>query len=235
MFSALGFTSVLRAVFKSLVGQWEWYDQLFLSGGIFLLILGILALFAPLIGRWIGSRKGVQLPQGQVQPVQESTSHVYFNRQEIGVFKKQIDGSVEVWALWHTAQATFNSELFSTGRIKRLMLPNPNNPEIATLAEMTTLNVATMRRQIEIVSRDVRQFGTEVRWWSGHITNAITLGNPEQGETWGVIEAFLPKAPRDKRPRIEFSKANQPDTCDMMRRILNEMWHDPKRSFDPNG
>jgi hypothetical protein len=41
--SALGGVSVLRGIFKSIVDGWVWYDQFFLFGGAFLIILGILA------------------------------------------------------------------------------------------------------------------------------------------------------------------------------------------------
>ena len=215
--SIWGYASELPGVVIALIGFWT--------------LIGVVALLAILKRSFGRGNKQVSLNTVE-RPI--GAMEAYASREEIGVFKKRVDSSVEVWALWHTAQATFNSELFASRRIKRLILPNPDNPEVATLAEMTTIPVETMRRQIREVSREVYHFGTEVKWWSGHITNAITLGNPEHGETWGVIEAFLPHVPRDKRPRIEFSKANQPDMCDSIRLLLNDMWYDRKRTFDPN-
>lgn len=41
--SSLGITAMLRGFLKDIVNGWPWYDQLFLFGGAFLLILGILA------------------------------------------------------------------------------------------------------------------------------------------------------------------------------------------------
>lgn len=35
---------MLRGIFKGVVDSWVWYDQLFLFGGVFLIILGVLIL-----------------------------------------------------------------------------------------------------------------------------------------------------------------------------------------------
>lgn len=52
--SALGATSILRAVLQSVVYQWTWHNQLFLFGGVFVFILGVAALFSPLIEERLG-------------------------------------------------------------------------------------------------------------------------------------------------------------------------------------
>ena len=46
---ALGVTPMLRVALKSLVGEWVWWEQLLLFGGIFLVLLGLFALTSPLI------------------------------------------------------------------------------------------------------------------------------------------------------------------------------------------
>ena len=53
--SALGGASVLRGIFRGIVDGWVWYDQVFLFGGAFLLILGIL-IFVFRNRKWVGGK-----------------------------------------------------------------------------------------------------------------------------------------------------------------------------------
>jgi hypothetical protein len=76
--SALGLTSLLRAVFKGVVAEWSWYDQLFLFGGIFLLILGVLAWLNPLLTQLVSplnsGRQKAPIPQTK------TTAHLIKNK-----------------------------------------------------------------------------------------------------------------------------------------------------------
>ncbi len=63
--SAIGLTSMLRGIFSHIVGGWTWYDQLFLFGGAFLLILGILIFVFRNRGRFDITTKAVNKSQNK--------------------------------------------------------------------------------------------------------------------------------------------------------------------------
>ncbi len=82
--SSLGVVTMLRAVFKDTVGGWAWYDQLLLFGGLFLLMLGILA--------FINQRR---IKQGKIKS--DNKSDVLLSPEEIAL-KNTSDWLLEVLA-----------------------------------------------------------------------------------------------------------------------------------------
>jgi hypothetical protein len=63
----VGLVGMLRAALQSLVSKWEWWDQLFLFGGLALVLVVLLPIFIPKIKDWFDSSHDKVKSKSEVQ------------------------------------------------------------------------------------------------------------------------------------------------------------------------
>ncbi|MBI4298524.1 MAG: hypothetical protein HY666_02035 [Chloroflexi bacterium] len=141
-------------------------------------------------------------------------------------FRKRIEDAHEVWAFWHSGASAKNNGLFRTGRIKQLLLVFPNHEGLASLADMTHIDVEELRRSIFEAAKEAERWNVEVKWWQGLILPPFTIGDPtKSGNTWVVAEHIVPYQDADLRPS---NYITDPQICDRYREAFMEMWNNRK-------
>jgi hypothetical protein len=108
-------------------------------------------------------------------------------RREYDWFMTQVKNSDEVWAFWHTGSSAKNYGVFRTGRIKQLILVSVGNSGLEGLARITNAEPSDLTKDIFATTGEAKQWGVEVKWWAGDITDPFTIGNPTRtGKTWAT-------------------------------------------------
>jgi len=80
--SALGVISVLRALLHNVFGGWAWYNQLFLFGGMFLLMLGIVSF---VLRNRTSPNQGMGVSGGEPSNTKNIASNILTSESEIEI------------------------------------------------------------------------------------------------------------------------------------------------------
>ena len=101
-----------------------------------------------------------------------------------------VESSNEVWAVGNTGTTFDTSAILSTGRLARLILLDPDSPELALLSIAEDRSEEDLRALILLTTRRAQGYDVEVRW-SDIRSGELIIGNPNLGDGWAQVEGIL--------------------------------------------
>jgi len=190
-------------------------------------VVGVLLLLR-LIAWLLSLRKPTHVPTG--------LGVAYPCRRSFPEFKEKLKASSEVWAYWHTAgNFVMNPQSFKDVRsLKMLVLIAPTNLELDELARITKVGSTDLRSQILRATTLARGANCMVKWWYGHITDNVTIGNPNVPKTWCEIEALMPSVDATSRAKMEFQRDIAPAKCDELQKWFTDIWLNQELCREPD-
>ncbi|HAV10617.1 MAG TPA: hypothetical protein DCX22_03255 [Dehalococcoidia bacterium] len=247
--SSLGVTALLKVVFRDFVSDWQWYDQLFLFGGIFLLLLVLSLFFAPKIKQWLDD-DGTEKDRGKLKNTDMNLDVIndgfkfYSTREELSKYHPttKLYEANEIWACWN-APVKFRSENhLDKTNIEKLILPHPDNKCFDSFADTVTETKAELISYIcgltkSVIEKrkqqDADQFiqpdrRIQIHWHQFQIGNTITIGNPrsavDSDDSWILLGIFAPYTYLPKRPSIWLKRKPYDILFDDVFAAFNKMW-----------
>ncbi len=144
------------------------------------------------------------------------------NEKRGGTFK-ELDESKEIWACWHAGTNTENFTKDQRKKIKRLILRNPNNVELATHAEMWGWdNLNDVVSDIKHTSRTFKKTA-EVKWFNGSFPS-ITIGNPNTNNAWARVEVFFYSESAKWQNYLVYYRDNK-EAYNTIKNSFDNMWN----------
>jgi hypothetical protein len=182
---------MLRAVLQCLVGGWNFWDQLFLFGGLFLILIVLIPFMFPKLRIWF----------------QGNTVEFYFTRKEKndarGDLINELKPMKKVWAAWWTGRSPNASMVFDKNTIKRqpsvnrIILFDPNGTYIKSHGRISGQTEKESVDEIKATANHAINSGTEVHYFDGFIEGIIIADPEEEGnqfsdKSWARIETAIP-------------------------------------------
>jgi len=233
---ALGVTPVLRASFINIIGGWEWYEQLLLFGGVFLIILSILIIISPFIKQQVENRR--QTKQAKVQEDIEQDIVYFPSREYWPEIHVEWANISEAWMFCHTgAHIRVNYDFHKNGKIRRLLLIDPKlNYKPPFLAQCRVVN-----RTPEDVEQDVRRLSKEahiakaesgqplgiaVKWLDKPLQNIdfYLIANPNTESSWIRAEMFMANRRAREWPSYRIEKKKHELLYQVLLERYEQLW-----------
>lgn len=188
---------MLRVALISSVGGLMWWEQLLLFGGIFLLLLGLFALFSPLIRQWIDNRiQGKRADAGYKDKDESRITAIeyYPSRVALPKISKEFENTAVGYVLWYTGYGARGESIHLTGNIQRIILIHPDlnykEPILSYLKNTVKYKPEDAELDIIRLSKESHEVGIDVRWLNEIPKVLIVVSNPNTPDGWIRVEEF---------------------------------------------
>ena len=220
---SIGVPAMIKAIFHNAFIGWEWYDQLFLLGGMAFVILGILIVL-------LRNRTGLQADKiFAFYNTRKSLNRLY------GGIDEELTKAERVYAAWHGATEAVCKSEQCLKKVERLLLVSPEATEILSIyadAGVIPVKISEIQSGILKATEIFRLAGTKVRWFSGQF-NLLTIVDPHLSERARVrVEIWLYNG-TDKRQNYIINRKSNEVAYNNITDTFEKMWNDAKRAYDP--
>lgn len=124
-------------------------------------------------------------------------------------------------AIWVIGQKFYHDQE-NTHVIKKLLLPNPDNPAFKFQIDTgPNQSAGVLVRQITELAKKA---GAEVRWYDHFISHSIVLADTDKRRGWVHIESVFPHSTTSQRPSYTIYRRSNRRAVLEMQRIFDEMW-----------
>lgn len=191
---------MLRAFLKGVVAEWSWYDKLFLFGGIFLLVLGILAFLSPRLRQLVGTSVKTQ----QQELPEHNGREFYLTRGELVTVRKkmstELKGATKIWIATWIGRYFLTEELFSKYHVDRLLLLDPYSQYAKIHTGITGADEDVFVNSINDVAKLAQKSDTIVRFADFPIMDFVMIVDKEcfrdenkfTDDAWIRVETAIP-------------------------------------------
>ncbi|HEY3162037.1 MAG TPA: hypothetical protein VGJ78_23910 [Vicinamibacterales bacterium] len=138
--------------------------------------------------------------------------------------KQQIESADEIWALWHAGSHVSNQGVLKTGRVKRILLSDPSGPSFNSFCSAIGKQPQHIRNDIERLTTEATNLGVPVRWWVGHISNTLMIGNPDSINGWLHFETLFPNVEAGERPSFRIGRQEFSSLFQHLKKAYEQMW-----------
>ena len=225
---------MVKAIFH-FANSWQWYNQVLLFGGLFLVLLGISMPLALYISNKLKVSKeaAATIPQPHQLDIPELRDSV-------------INAKV-VWGMWHSGDRIRNEKLFEYGTIKRILVLDPiDNPALKDAVGKAREDFDDVVAQIKSATKIAVKNGVIVKWHKEYRDISITIYDlkpvkfdngepiPSSNEAYIVVQVLEPEIPRDLRHTYKIVN-NGKDTArfDAFMKYFDSIWNNKSRIPDP--
>jgi hypothetical protein len=144
----------------------------------------------------------------------------------------QLETAEVMWALWNTGTQAHTERAVASGRVQRLILPNPNGESVQLMASAVQVNADSIANDIRALTQQAVDARVPVRWSRILASNTILFGNPGSGaDSWLHVELLQPMVPAQSRPSFRISRARYPKLYDAYLKAYTALW---EQSVEPS-
>jgi len=234
-----------------------WIASIGLILGGFCILWGVTHLLGLNSMRWTirrvdgGSQPHLENPIADNEPFKLHGFEFYPSRDALRLHRpllKQLASADMVWALWNTGTQARTDNAVERANIQRLILPHPDSPYLALLAQTILYdNVKALRSDILGITKQMlserqaqERLGEvgerrlpETRWYRGLIGNTITIGNPlhQNPYSWIILETHVPMTSAPDRPSFVVWRQPLETLFNSLFQAYLELWN---TSEEPN-
>lgn len=236
---------VLGLALYKIMEDWalDWFrNTMGLGTTAFARILGYIPIFTWILAAagliWITTRLRPQPQTAGAQP--EAAGIVFADGLEwyesrevlskLRTVQDQLQSAHVVWALWNTGTRAYVEDATRTGTLKKLLLPDPEDPSLPAFADSDGTSIAGIKTNIYDLTRDAKARGIEVRWLSGPPGNTMMIGDPDAAESWIHLECFQAGVPSIRRPSFRIRRRQFQRLYDALLEGYRNLW---TRSQEP--
>ena len=176
-----------------------------------------------------GTTKDVSKRSVQQRPG-DNTVPFFENRGELQDIVEYVHQFEVVWAMWHTAAHADERDVWKEKRIKKLILIDPNSSYLALQSVSFGRTANELGPRIKDATRHAQQEGTIVKWFTGPIASALTIGNPETNPRI-LVEPLILYTNANDRQSYQVD-ARHRKSAQILVNEFNKVWKD---SADPYG
>lgn len=141
-------------------------------------------------------------------------------------------------ACWLSGEGVLpeHEDLFKSGVIKKLLLPDPASPYLSVLRESfgDKKPAYDFPAQIRNMTALAKNYRIPIRWLKGMAGMSVTVCEPQNGKAWAHLDILFPSIDPTKRHIIRLDGTRDNDIIGQYRNAIDQLFGNDQLSHEPN-